>query len=511
MKKRIHFLVVFACLLICLTGSLTVYAGEDNTYDRYEAKQIILDAVLEEYEGAKAIYAYPNHGKTIISFKTRQDTKEAYEKLLATYGSEKCYLDRIYKAEDLIQDSSTGTSYQANSWGTSLMGMDYLKSNIKSYGINRKVTVAVIDTGVNKNNTVFKGRTIKGYNTMLGKAVYNDIAPQFPGHGTHVCGIIADATPSNVDFYVLSTFDENGENTGGSLIAAFYLAIDEGADLINCCLGYDDCDVPFLDDIIEEAYYKKIPVIVAAGNSQANVNTMYPASNSKVIAVSALKKSGTSVAFDNSYSNYGGKIDFSGPGTDILSASKTSNTSKVLMSGTSMAAPHITAAFAWMKLLYPNDSVAKLYARMKKYSQDLGTKGKDVYYGNGLPRLKNLLSNYRKDKIKAQKVAARKKAIAKLKSSKVNLRQVYVNSKNQMTVKWTRKTGVQGYQISFSRSKKFTGTKRTVNVTGASKQRAVIKKLTSKKTYFVRIRAYKVIDKKTYYSSWSKIKRVRTR
>ncbi len=504
MKKRIHFLTVVICLMVWLSAGMTVFAKDES---RYEAKQIILtDTVLDEYEGAKKVSTYPKYGQTVISFWTEKDTKEAYEKLLDIYGPEKCYLDRIYKASDLLMESSgaTANAYKASSWGTTFMGMDYLKSNAKAYGINRKVTVAVIDTGINKDNAMFNGRKITGYNTMLGKAVYNDIAPQFPGHGTHVCGIIADATPSNVDFIVISTFDEDGDNTGGAMIEAFAYAIDHGADVINCCLGYDDYDIGdnFLDPYIEEAYYRKIPIIVAAGNSSENVSTMYPASSAKAIAVSAVKKSGKSVTFDHSYSNYGGKIAFCGPGTDILSASKTSNSKRKIMSGTSMAAPHITAAFAWMKMLYPHDSVAQLYKRMKRYSVDLGKKGKDIYYGNGLPKIRNLLKNYRKEVAQAKE----KRDIAKLKKYKVNLLKVKSLARKELVIKWAPNVSVDGYQICFSRSKKFSGTKRTVKIVGGAKERRVLKKLASGKMYFVKVRAYKVINKKTRYSSWSKVK-----
>ena len=46
------------------------------------------------------------------------------------------------------------------SWGNDYMGMSKLKKEAASYGYTRKVTVAIVDTGINTSNRMFKGRTI---------------------------------------------------------------------------------------------------------------------------------------------------------------------------------------------------------------------------------------------------------------------------------------------------------------------------------------------------------------
>ena len=79
--------------------------------------------------------------------------------------------------------------------------------------------------------------------------------------------------------------------------------------------------------------------------------------------------------------------------------------------------------------------------------------------------------------------------------------------KKSATLSWKTLTGSTGYQIQYSTSKNFSKAK-TVKIAGAGKRSTTIKKLTSKKTYYVRIRAYKIVNKKTVYGAWSVSKKV---
>ena len=79
------------------------------------------------------------------------------------------------------------------------------------------------------------------------------------------------------------------------------------------------------------------------------------------------------------------------------------------------------------------------------------------------------------------------------------------------TVKWTKKTAqVDGYQIQYSLKKSFSGAK-TVKITSNKTTSKKITKLKAKKTYYVRIRTYKKVSGKLYYSAWSPMKSVKTK
>lgn len=79
--------------------------------------------------------------------------------------------------------------------------------------------------------------------------------------------------------------------------------------------------------------------------------------------------------------------------------------------------------------------------------------------------------------------------------------------KKYITLNWKTITGSTGYQIQYSISKNFAKAK-TVKIAGAKKHSTTIKKLTSKKTYYVRVRAYRIANRKTVYGSWSGSKKV---
>ena len=90
-------------------------------------------------------------------------------------------------------------------------------------------------------------------------------------------------------------------------------------------------------------------------------------------------------------------------------------------------------------------------------------------------------------------------------------------AKKAITVKWKKqsakmaKSRITGYQIQLATNKKFTKNKKTVNVKGYKKVSKKVTNLKGGKTYYVKIRTYKTIKGKNYYSKWSKVKAVKTK
>lgn len=83
--------------------------------------------------------------------------------------------------------------------------------------------------------------------------------------------------------------------------------------------------------------------------------------------------------------------------------------------------------------------------------------------------------------------------------------------KKKFTVTWEKVSGVKGYQIQYSSDKKLKKNNKSVTVTKQKKTKATVKKLKSKKKYYVRVRTYKTVNGKKIYSSWSKVKSVKTK
>ena len=83
--------------------------------------------------------------------------------------------------------------------------------------------------------------------------------------------------------------------------------------------------------------------------------------------------------------------------------------------------------------------------------------------------------------------------------------------KKKFTVTWAKVSGVKGYQIQYSSDKKFKKNNKSVTVTKQKTTKATVKKLKSKKKYYVRVRTYKTVNGKKIYSSWSKVKSIKTK
>ena len=84
--------------------------------------------------------------------------------------------------------------------------------------------------------------------------------------------------------------------------------------------------------------------------------------------------------------------------------------------------------------------------------------------------------------------------------------------KKQFKMTWNKqKTQTTGYEIQYSTNKKFKKGNKTVKIKKNKTTSKTVKKLKAKKKYYVRIRTYKKVNGKTYYSGWSKVKNIKTK
>ena len=100
------------------------------------------------------------------------------------------------------------------------------------------------------------------------------------------------------------------------------------------------------------------------------------------------------------------------------------------------------------------------------------------------------------------------KPVAKPKSASIKKLKA---AKKAVAVEWKKVSGVSAYQIQVATDKKFKKNKKTATVKKQKTTKTTIKKLKGKKKYYVRIRTYKTVNGKKVYSSWSKIKTVKTK
>lgn len=84
-------------------------------------------------------------------------------------------------------------------------------------------------------------------------------------------------------------------------------------------------------------------------------------------------------------------------------------------------------------------------------------------------------------------------------------------TKKSLTIKWSKVKGVSGYEIQVATDKNFKKNKKSILVKKQKTTSAKIKKLKSKKKYYVRVRTYKVVGRKKVYSSWINGKATKTK
>jgi subtilisin family serine protease len=243
------------------------------------------------------------------------------------------------------------------------------------------VSVGVIDTGIDLSHPDLKVNIKGGYNAIYPWKSPNDDN----GHGTHVAGIIAALNNSigvvgvgpKIDLYAIKVLNASGSGYLSDVIEGLDWAVKKGIQVVNMSLGTDQ-DVQSFHDAIKNAYNAGVTIVAAAGNSGGAVT--YPAAYSEVIAVSATDEN-NQIA---SWSSRGPEVDLAAPGVNIYSTYKGS-TYKTL-SGTSMAAPHVTGAAALIidKGKCGTCTPDKVRQRLQQTAIDLGDPGTDNLYGAGL-------------------------------------------------------------------------------------------------------------------------------
>ena len=84
-------------------------------------------------------------------------------------------------------------------------------------------------------------------------------------------------------------------------------------------------------------------------------------------------------------------------------------------------------------------------------------------------------------------------------------------AKKKLTVKWKKISKATGYQIQVATDKKFTKNKKSITISKNKTISTTIKKLKSKKKYYIRVRTYRKVGGKKVYSGWCSVKNVKTK
>ncbi|MBU6427786.1 MAG: S8 family serine peptidase [Cyanobacteria bacterium REEB65] len=225
-----------------------------------------------------------------------------------------------------------------------------------------KITIAVLDTGIDPYHPEFAGRVLMGLNALTQK---ND-SEDDDGHGTHVAGILGAAGNNGIGvagicwqckLLAVKVLGKDGGNDAEALEGLKY-AVDNGAKVINMSFNSEDKSVSAAYSAFVDYALSKNAVVVAAGGNDGGAVTQ-PATTPGIVAVAATDEDDRLAT----YSNRGPQIGIAAPGDDILSTFI--GESYKADTGTSMAAPFVSGAAALLFAEHPGWSAKQVISALE--------------------------------------------------------------------------------------------------------------------------------------------------
>lgn len=368
--------IIFAVILICsLTFPMTADAAEEIEY--------LLHGPKEEIEQIQADYPEHTASFNVMPMLEVKLSQAEVQKLQKQYTNIDIYSVQQYEVgatEEIVPPQFT-TIQTTPEQTTPYTG--------------KGVKIGVIDSGIDVNHSELD---VKG-----GMCALDHLCPQGTpyqddlGHGTHVAGIIAAkkngagivGVAPNSELYSIKVINHLNSGTTTQIVRGIEWAIENEMDIINMSITTKRND-PALELALNQAYQAGILLVGAAGNDgfgDIADTVTYPAKYESVIAVSAIDTDGaklyeSSMGPEVELTAPGGKINSTYP--RILDTTDGKRDGYTTLSGTSMAAPHVTGIAALLKERYPQMSNYEIRAVLANSAKDIGKPGKDDQFGYGL-------------------------------------------------------------------------------------------------------------------------------
>ena len=239
------------------------------------------------------------------------------------------------------------------------------------------IVIGMVDTPVDLSHSSLRGSNIEQHTIVDPKT------PESKFHGTSIAGVLVSKHPQigvapDAKLLSVSAFSSRpghpnslrGKST--DIVKAIAYCIERKVDILN--LSFTGGRDSFVETIVREAVRRGITVVAAGGNRGRTNSSVYPALISGVVGVTAVDR------LQHLYpkADKGRFIDIAAPGVDILTLAPQGKYQR--STGTSMAAAHLSGIMALLKEYRRNYEPSQL----NKTAIDLGPRGKDIEFGNGL-------------------------------------------------------------------------------------------------------------------------------
>ena len=361
MKKILSCLLVAVMIMVLMPQAITVFAHEYSddrvNYLVVAKNEASYNVINREYENEKCEEKTVSDESIVLSL--TEGEAESIEEYAGTAYIEKDILFKEFSEdiapEDLIEDFLGGeTECAEEDYPANIYMVNGDNVNLAS---EENIVVGVLDSGIANHSDLNVTKRVCLIPDMY---VDNNLfSYDLSGHGTGVAGVIGAKNDDkgiigiyeNVELYSIQVLTPSGEAPLSRIVAGIDWAIENGVDVLNMSFG-TSVNSEILYDAIVRAANSGMVLVAAAGNTE--YATQYPAKYSEVISVGSVDGSGNISDF-SAKDDY---VDIYAPGESIISTTIVGGYTAA--NGTSLAAPHVTAAAALIKALNRQRTTAEI-------------------------------------------------------------------------------------------------------------------------------------------------------
>jgi thermitase len=385
MKKLLISIVLLAALLLSTWSGFAAAQGPNDTPSHAPDRILVkfkpgtpenTRASVNAKLGGRVVETIPGIDVQVVSVPKNTEVEK-----IGQYKKDRNveFAEPDYVATAILTPDDHYFRYQ---WGmTKIQAPDAWSVTTGSSAID----IAILDTGIDQDHEDLAAKIVANKNFTLSRTV-DDLY----GHGTHVAGIAAAITNNavgvagvgfNTKLMNVKVLNDSGSGYYSWIANGITWAANNGAKVINMSLGGTSSSST-LESAINYAWSKGVVIVAAAGNN-GNTAPVYPAYYPNCIAVAATDQNDARASF----SSYGNWVDVAAPGDSIYSTLPNHNykiggiSSYGVLSGTSMAAPHVAglAGLVW-STSYGTDN-ASVRSRIESTADAISGTGTYWHYG----------------------------------------------------------------------------------------------------------------------------------